>query len=1218
MDWKPEEENIIRRYLLNDATPEEQRLVEERLLEDDDYGGVLMLIESELTDDYANGALSERERRSFERNFLLTPQRRESLAVAREALKYAASSAVSGDEVATEERPSDDAGRRQPATVSEQERNWLRLLFHPGWKIAAYSALTLAIAIGVWRLSPGESEVRRGMAAFNKAYREQRPLEARISGLEYAPYIVQLGNDPDGVSRRDRDDAEFFLRRAAGNPDDVEALHALGQLYLAKRDYDEAIKLFEAALKHSASDASLHNDLGVALMERAEDNRSGAAPPGALESLAKGIESFSRALELDASFQPALFNRALCYERMAARRSAAADWEQYRRLDPHSKWADEARRRLERLREEQNDRGTQDRRQLLRDYLQACETGDDERAWEALSRGKELVSGQHLVWQLLREVLDEEGRESSRYLQALVYAGRLERQRTNDLFVADLSDFYLKLKPRDKAALRRAQDLLARGHAACIESNFDLALSFYTASGELFEQAGDEPEAYVASYLMSYCLTRSPDLQRGLRLAGEVIMQSESKGYKWLTAQALNAQAGVQGVLNEPSKVIESYEEALRISEEIGDHYNIQRNATALAYHYKNIANYQSALFYLERTLQQSQIVWPGERQMWRTYDAATRIFTLLGWHATAIAYGREALQQSLSERPDPTFVYLSYTHLGLIYAKLRHYAEALQHTRLGYEMAKQIPGPGGDGASAYAALQLSHTYKQIGDFESAVKCYDEAITYNARLGYLSDLYEAQKGKLLCYLGLGDDRRAGEQLKLVLDLAEQYRLKLKEDSNRNAFFDLEQNVYDLAIEFAYYKLGEREQAFAYSELSKARSLLDLLQTKTEVKAKAGRFAPIFPFVTQPYSLTDVQRRIPEGFQLVQFAVLRDKVLIWVVSRTNFLVAETTVGIDELRQLVESFLKEIRAHKESPSGEELKGPARRLYNLLIEPVKRSLIKAGQICIIPDKFLYHLPFNALVAADSGRFLLEEYQLSFAPSSSVFLICTGLAHDKPAPVEEKVLAVGDPQFDRTRLGLRPDASLRETLRGARRVAAFYPNRVVLTGADAIEEVAREEMQEAEVIHLASHYIIEPQDPLRSGLLLTKPSTNTPNDSTDGVLSARDVYEMKLPRARLVVLSACQTGGDRYYQGEGMIGISRAFVGAGVPLVVASLWPVDSTATADLGINFHWYRKRGRELTSAALRRAQLDMLRNQNPVFRHPYYWAAFICIGGQAGF
>ena len=110
-----------------------------------------------------------------------------------------------------------------------------------------------------------------------------------------------------------------------------------------------------------------------------------------------------------------------------------------------------------------------------------------------------------------------------------------------------------------------------------------------------------------------------------------------------------------------------------------------------------------------------------------------------------------------------------------------------------------------------------------------------------------------------------------------------------------------------------------------------------------------------------------------------------------------------------------------------------------------------------------------------------------------------------------------------------------------------------------------------------------------------------------------------MKFSRTRLVVLSACQTGVERVYQGEGPIGLARPFIASGVPLVVGSLWPVESETTADLMISFHKHRKQEHISTVEALRRAQLEIIQKQQQSGSPKnYHWAAFTVIGGYATF
>jgi CHAT domain-containing protein len=110
----------------------------------------------------------------------------------------------------------------------------------------------------------------------------------------------------------------------------------------------------------------------------------------------------------------------------------------------------------------------------------------------------------------------------------------------------------------------------------------------------------------------------------------------------------------------------------------------------------------------------------------------------------------------------------------------------------------------------------------------------------------------------------------------------------------------------------------------------------------------------------------------------------------------------------------------------------------------------------------------------------------------------------------------------------------------------------------------------------------------------------------------------ETPSPQTKLIILSACQTGVENYYNGEGMIGAARTFLGMGIPLVIASQWQVDSEATEDLMTGFHKYRRLERLSSAGALRRAQLDMLGGRDKDHQKPFYWAAFSPIGGHTQF
>ena len=135
----------------------------------------------------------------------------------------------------------------------------------------------------------------------------------------------------------------------------------------------------------------------------------------------------------------------------------------------------------------------------------------------------------------------------------------------------------------------------------------------------------------------------------------------------------------------------------------------------------------------------------------------------------------------------------------------------------------------------------------------------------------------------------------------------------------------------------------------------------------------------------------------------------------------------------------------------------------------------------------------------------------------------------------------------------------------------------------------------------------MIDEEYPARSGIILA-----TARDSKeDGALQMSEVMRLKL-NADLVTLSACRTGLGKLLNGEGIIGLTRAFLYAGADSVVVSLWNVNDMATATLMKSFYKNLKQGMS-KDEALRRAKLELINGQKQAWRHPYYWASFVLVG-----
>jgi len=283
--------------------PDEER-VETRLLGDPQYSEEFDIMVDELTDQFVAGEIKGAERGEMERHFFAAPARRQKLRVA----------------AALNEHQQHVRGGRRWVPSREL-------------KIAASILIVCGLAFGAWWLSRGDSdELNKGVLALQTAYRDQRPLEPRISALAHSPFAQKRGTGVDDSMKESLRLAYLHLAQAVKEKPTPAAHHELGKVFLAQGRFDEAIQQFDESLKADPNNAQTYNDLGVAWLQKGDFNRS--------------LDNFNKALQLDPHLNEALFNRALCYEKQARPEAAQADWNEYLKRDSSSPWATEARQHL--------------------------------------------------------------------------------------------------------------------------------------------------------------------------------------------------------------------------------------------------------------------------------------------------------------------------------------------------------------------------------------------------------------------------------------------------------------------------------------------------------------------------------------------------------------------------------------------------------------------------------------------------------------------------------------------------------------------------------------------------------------------------------------------------------------------------------------------------------------------------------------------------------
>jgi CHAT domain-containing protein len=419
------------------------------------------------------------------------------------------------------------------------------------------------------------------------------------------------------------------------------------------------------------------------------------------------------------------------------------------------------------------------------------------------------------------------------------------------------------------------------------------------------------------------------------------------------------------------------------------------------------------------------------------------------------------------------------------------------------------------------------------------------------------------------------------------------------------------------------------------------------EAEKDLDADVRRRQPAYASVRapRPLSLQEIQDLLDERTALLEFFVGDDSSYLFVVTHRK-LAVHALPARHRLADLVDRITSAV--HRENQLGaRRFVADSHELYRLLLQAAAMELRGKPRLIVAPDGVLYAVNFELLLTSpvpNAGRFradlpyLIRERSVSYVPSASVLAQLLAARHVRGEAVRsgEKVfVGFGDPELGgeaartpRSRAdcgqvsasGGRRGAEVAPTvldrtqpLPAARdevcRIAGLYGREqaVVYIGSDATEENVKTNtlVRSAWNLHFATHGLLDENHPELSGLKLAHDAGST----EDGLLQVREIFNLEL-HADLVVLSACQSGLGKEVSGEGLIGMTRAFLYAGAGSMVVSLWRVDDESTSDLMVSF--YRSL-QELgnKSEALRRAKLELI-DRSP-YSHPYFWAPFILIG-----
>lgn len=486
---------------------------------------------------------------------------------------------------------------------------------------------------------------------------------------------------------------------------------------------------------------------------------------------------------------------------------------------------------------------------------------------------------------------------------------------------------------------------------------------------------------------------------------------------------------------------------------------------------------------------------------------------------------------------------------------------------------------------------KLKRETHRIGLAETRTEPYQQAITILLEMGRIDEAFnflERARSKALLELlagkftvDSGDEafRKSAELAKRIAEL----RRALDEIQNADETDTLDENE-DTTRRTSM--RGELQQGLEEEERQFSRLCEELQRISPE---RHGLVA------VQAAGSAEVQAVLPADTALVELYQTNEQLLLFVI-RPDQAVKVITVELtaDDAAEMVFAFIVALRDPTtfDTRSHDYLRTvrqPSSQLHEAIFGPIEEILAGVKRLVIVPHLFWHYLPFHALFDGRSKHFLLDRFEISYAPSASALVVCRG----KKQFLRDNALIL-----------CRNDGDLPHVEAEGSAIGKVFERADIFCGSEAALNNLSHQTTQPDVIHCACHGYFDTEQPFLSGITI-------PLDKTeDRPALLMDLLRLRL-ESSLVTLSACDTGLSRISKADDLVGLSRGIFGAGAASILLSLWRVADSSTAYLMENFYWHYVANRQTKGRALQLAMQAV--RAKPEHSHPYYWAPFVVMG-----
>lgn len=796
------------------------------------------------------------------------------------------------------------------------------------------------------------------------------------------------------------------------------------------------------------------------------------------------------------------------------------------------------------------------------------------------------------------------------------------------------------------------------------------ALEFYEKALKIRRELKDErTEAYTLAN-MSVVLKNLGYYDRAIEASERALQIFSQIGQKYGEAATLNNLGNLNNDLNDNEQALENYERALAIVREI----KLRDNEAATLLNIANLklraSDTQTSLKFFGDSLQIFREL-KNRRGEGRALVKIGETYLKAGDREKALEYFDQALpifreiEDRSWEGATLFFIGDARRQAGSFPAAKTVLLDALQIRRDLKESSDQ----------AQNLLALARVEKKLNNFAEAQNRIEEAIgilentrANISRRNLRNTYFSAKQDFYDFYVQLLVERHRKEPLEgfdaLAFEASERARARSLLESLGEARFDIRAGVSARTLErekvlrqtinakdvlrLNALNAGQKEKAGDFE-----KELAELLRQYADVQTKIRAESPQFAALIQPevVSLAKFQAEVlDEDSVLLEYSLGEERSFLFVADKSSLQIVELAKRA-EIESSVRQFLEKIKTQR----GDTLRENRRKERRVLEtgtahwkkerDDLSRMLLGAAsekienkRLLIVGSGILQYVPFAALASPNvENGFLIETNEIVVLPSASV----SKVLRESKRTIQNtpgRLAVMADPVFaaDDVRVKtfagqkpaekpanqpvtvhrranrLRSDFSrLRFSRREAEEITRLLPagqRFVAMDFAANMKTANSDDLRNAKFIHFATHGFINSDYPELSGIVFSL--VDETGQSQDGFLRLHDIYNLRL-NADLVVLSACDSALGKEINGEGIIGLTRGFMYAGAPSVVASLWKVEDRATAELMKRFYRAMLRDKQKPAEALRTAQIEMLTDAQ--WQKPFYWAAFMLQG-----